>query len=421
MPELPEGEPAPADGSLPNPDVSGGLAAYVHVPFCSVRCGYCDFNTYTNLDFGPGASVADFPDSLEREITLSERVLTGIGREPQLTSVFFGGGTPTMLATEQLVAVLERLDQAFGLVPGAEVTTEANPESVTRESLQRLRDGGFTRVSFGMQSAVPKVLQILDRQHRPEQVPKAVAWAREVGLDVSVDLIYGAPGETDEQWRASVEAAIAMNPDHISAYALTVEPGTKMGAQVRRGELSLPDPDVQADRYEMVDSLLQAAGYQWYEISNWAKPGHECQHNLMYWRRGDWWGYGPGAHSQIGGTRFWNVKHPLAYAQRLAGSQLAGTQLAGDGREGGAVIVSPAAGREVLSESERAEEDVMLGIRLAEGIAVPRGVSPAVIAGFIADGLVEPAAALRGRLVLTLKGRLLADTVTRKLWDAQNL
>ncbi len=421
MPELPEGEPAPADGSLPNPDVSGGLAAYVHVPFCSVRCGYCDFNTYTNLDFGPGASVADFPDSLEREIVLSERVLTGIGQEPQLTSVFFGGGTPTMLATEQLVAVLERLDQAFGLVPGAEVTTEANPESVTRESLQRLRDGGFTRVSFGMQSAVPKVLQILDRQHRPEQVPKAVAWAREVGLDVSVDLIYGAPGETDEQWRASVEAAIAMNPDHISAYALTVEPGTKMGAQVRRGELSLPDPDVQADRYEMVDSLLQAAGYQWYEISNWAKPGRECQHNLMYWRRGDWWGYGPGAHSQIGGTRFWNVKHPLAYAQRLAGSQLIGSQLAGDGREGGAVVVSPAAGREVLSESERAEEDVMLGIRLAEGIAVPRGVSSAVIAGFIADGLVEPAAALRGRLVLTLKGRLLADTVTRKLWDAQNL
>ncbi len=421
MPELPEGEPAPADGSLPNPDVSGGLAAYVHVPFCSVRCGYCDFNTYTNLDFGPGASVADFPDSLEREIVLSERALTGIGQEPQLTSVFFGGGTPTMLATEQLVAVLERLDQAFGLVPGAEVTTEANPESVTRESLQRLRDGGFTRVSFGMQSAVPKVLQILDRQHRPEQVPKAVAWAREVGLDVSVDLIYGAPGETDEQWRASVEAAIAMNPDHISAYALTVEPGTKMGAQVRRGELSLPDPDVQADRYEMVDSLLQAAGYQWYEISNWAKPGRECQHNLMYWRRGDWWGYGPGAHSQIGGTRFWNVKHPLAYAQRLAGSQLIGSQLAGDGREGGAVVVSPAAGREVLSESERAEEDVMLGIRLAEGIAVPRGVSSAVIAGFIADGLVEPAAALRGRLVLTLKGRLLADTVTRKLWDAQNL
>ena len=421
MPELPEGEPAPADGSLPNPDVSGGLAAYVHVPFCSVRCGYCDFNTYTNLDFGPGASVADFPDSLEREIVLSERVLTGIGQEPQLTSVFFGGGTPTMLATEQLVAVLERLDQAFGLVPGAEVTTEANPESVTRESLQRLRDGGFTRVSFGMQSAVPKVLQILDRQHRPEQVPKAVAWAREVGVAVSVDLIYGAPGETDEQWRASVEAAIAMNPDHISAYALTVEPGTKMGAQVRRGELSLPDPDVQADRYEMVDSLLQAAGYQWYEISNWAKPGRECQHNLMYWRRGDWWGYGPGAHSQIGGTRFWNVKHPLAYAQRLAGSQLIGSQLAGDGREGGAVVVSPAAGREVLSESERAEEDVMLGIRLAEGIAVPRGVSSAVIAGFIADGLVEPAAALRGRLVLTLKGRLLADTVTRKLWDAQNL
>ncbi|MFT0847033.1 radical SAM family heme chaperone HemW [Actinomycetaceae bacterium L2_0104] len=403
MADLPEGEPAPIDGSLPDPDVSAGLSAYVHIPFCQVRCGYCDFNTYTNVNFGPGAGIADFPDSLAREIELSERVLAGIGDQAQLQSVFFGGGTPTMLDSSQLVSVLGRLNSAFGLVEGSEVTTEANPETVSRESLAELAAGGFTRVSFGMQSAVPEVLRILDRQHRPAQVPRAVAWAREVGLDVSVDLIYGAPGETDEQWLASLQAAIDMDPDHISAYALTVERGTKMGAQVRRGELSLPDPDVQADRYEMAARLLESAGYHWYEISNWAKPGHECRHNLMYWRGGDWWGYGPGAHSHIGGTRFWNVKHPLAYAQRL------GTGAADP-------IESPAAGREILTESERDEEAIMLGIRLADGIDVPSHVRPEKVAGFIADGLVEPAHALRGRLVLTLKGRLLADAVTRELW-----
>ncbi len=405
MADLPEGEPAPQDGALPNPDVSAGLSAYVHIPFCTVRCGYCDFNTYTNLDFGPGAGLSDFPDSLEREIELSEQVLSGVKGKPQLKSVFFGGGTPTMLDAAQLVAVLRRLDEAFGLEGGAEVTTEANPETVTAQSLTELATGGFTRVSFGMQSAVPEVLRTLDRQHRPAQVPRAVGWAREAGLDVSLDLIYGAPGETDEQWRASLQTAIGMSPDHISAYALTVESGTKMGAQVRRGELTLPDPDVQADRYEMANSLLEAAGYHWYEISNWAKPGHECQHNLMYWRGGDWWGYGPGAHSHIQGTRFWNVKHPLAYARRVgAGSETAhGPQ-------------SPAAGREVLSASERAEEEIMLGIRLAQGIRVPEHTDSRIIAGFIADGLVEASQALQGRLVLTLKGRLLADTVTRELW-----
>lgn len=405
MADLPEGEPAPADGSLPDPDVSAGLSAYVHIPFCTVRCGYCDFNTYTNLDFGPGAGITDFPDSLGREIELSERVLAGIAEQPQLRSVFFGGGTPTMLDSAQLVSVLKRLDAAFGLMAGAEVTTEANPETVTAQSLAELAAGGFTRVSFGMQSAVPRVLAILDRQHRPSQVPKAVAWARAAGLDVSLDLIYGAPGETDEQWLDSVRAAVAMNPDHISAYALTVESGTKMGAQVRRGELALPDPDVQADRYEMANSLLEAAGYHWYEISNWARPGHECRHNLMYWRGGNWWGYGPGAHSHIGGTRFWNVKHPLAYAQKL-----------GDDRAGAGAVGSPAAGREVLSPSERSEEAIMLGIRLAEGIDIPDHVNRATVANFIADGLVEAAQALRGRLVLTLKGRLLADSVTRELW-----
>ena len=398
MADLPDGDPAPRDGSLPNPDVSGGLSAYVHIPFCAVRCGYCDFNTYTNLDFGPGAGLADFPDSLDREIALSERVLGGRGESgPLLRTVFFGGGTPTMLDSAQLASVLRRLDAAFGLDPSAEVTTEANPESVTRESLAELAEAGFTRISFGMQSAVDHVLRILDRQHTPGQVDRAVGWARELGLDVSVDLIYGAPGESAADWETSLNAALALEPDHISAYALTVEPATKMGAQVRRGELALPDPDEQAERYERAASVLESAGYGWYEISTWARPGHECRHNVAYWQGASWWGYGPGAHSHINGTRFWNVKHPLAYAQALQGGS------------------SPAAAREVLSEKEKAEELVMLGIRLRDGIPVPAQVGAGVVAELIADELIDPAAAIRGKLVLTLKGRLLADTVTRTL------
>ena len=399
MADLPDGEEAPKDGALPNPDVSGGLSAYVHVPFCAVRCGYCDFNTYTNLDFGPGASTSDFPESLAREIALSRNVLRGGEAAPLIDTVFFGGGTPTMLDPGQLGSVLAALDAAFGLREGAEATTEANPESVDREVLFQLADAGFTRVSFGMQSAVESVLATLDRRHTPGQVGRAVGWAREAGLDVSVDLIYGAPGETMGQWRLSIEAAIALEPDHLSAYALTVEPGTKMGAQAARGVIRLPDPDELADKYEAADEAFEAAGYRWYEISNWARGGRKCRHNRVYWGGGNWWGYGPGAHSHINGTRFWNVKHPLAYAQRVAAGE------------------SPAAAREVLTASEIADEAVMLGIRMGEGIEIPRFISAQTIAGLVADGLLDGRAAISGRIVLTLRGRLLADAVTRRLWE----
>ena len=399
MADLPDGEEAPKDGALPNPDVSGGLSAYVHVPFCAVRCGYCDFNTYTNLDFGPGASTSDFPESLAGEIALSRNVLRGGEAGPLIDTVFFGGGTPTMLDPGQLGSVLAALDAAFGLREGAEATTEANPESVDRESLFQLADAGFTRVSFGMQSAVESVLATLDRRHTPGQVGRAVGWAREAGLDVSVDLIYGAPGETMGQWRRSIEAAIALEPDHLSAYALTVEPGTKMGAQAARGVIRLPDPDELADKYEAADEAFEAAGYRWYEISNWARGGRECRHNRVYWGGGNWWGYGPGAHSHINGTRFWNVKHPLAYARRVA------------------VGKSPAAAREVLTASEIADEAVMLGVRMREGIEIPRFISAQTTAGLVADGLLDGQAAIAGRIVLTLRGRLLADAVTMRLWE----
>ncbi|WP_124053779.1 radical SAM family heme chaperone HemW [Arcanobacterium ihumii] len=401
MAELPEGTSAPPDGSLPHPDVADGFSAYVHIPFCRVRCGYCDFNTYTNVDFGPGASVGDFHESLRREIGLSAKVLSSTSKPGPLKTVFFGGGTPTMVNVQALVAVVDELRHTFGIATGAEITTEANPETVSFEYLQRLRDAGFSRISFGMQSAVPNVLTTLDRVHTQGQVERVVTWARELGLRYSLDLIYGAPGETMEQWNESLDTALALEPDHISAYALTIEPGTKMGAQLKRGEIIEPDPDELAEKYILADQLFSSQGLEWYEISNWSKPGEECRHNLHYWKNSNWWGYGPGAHSHINGTRFWNVKHPLVYAQKLRG----------DTHE-----MSPAAGREILTDAEKREEAIMMGIRLSTGIDIPEHISAHLVAGFISDGLIDPKPALNGRLILTRKGRLLADTVTRALW-----
>jgi oxygen-independent coproporphyrinogen-3 oxidase len=295
----------------------------------------------------------------------------------------------------------------WGLVDGAEVTTEANPDSVDFDYLIALKQAGFTRVSFGMQSAVPHVLTTLERTHDPERVPLVVAWAREAGLDVSLDLIYGTPGESLDDWRRSLDLAIDLEPDHISAYSLIVEDGTKLARQIRRGEVAQPDEDLQADMYELADAALGSAGYEWYEVSNWAKPAteagvdHRSRHNLAYWQGHDWWGVGPGSHSHIGGVRWWNVKHPAAYADRMRAGH------------------SPAAGRETLSAETRAVEAVLLRTRIREGFpieALPDAGRTAV-AGLIADELVNAAAALRGRVELTLRGRLLADAVVRRLLD----
>lgn len=372
------------------------ISAYVHVPFCSVRCGYCDFNTYTNLDFGDGASADRFADTLIREVELVADTVTATR---PLRTVFFGGGTPTMLAARDLAAILAALTDAFGS-PTGEVTIEANPETLTARVLEDLAQAGFTRFSFGMQSAREHVLAALDRQHTPGQVREVTRWARELGVDYSLDLIYGAPGESMEDWRASLDAAIELEPGHISAYGLTIEQGTKMGARLRRGEIAEPDPDLLAAKYELADDVLACAGYIWYEVSNWAKPGKESQHNRAYWTNSNWWGFGPGAHSHIAGQRMWNVKHPVAYAGKLAAGTL------------------PIAGLETLTAVERREEDIMLGIRLREGIPVGK-TSTDVVAGLIADELIDAAAALSGRIKLTRRGRLLADTVIRTLWEAE--
>jgi putative oxygen-independent coproporphyrinogen III oxidase len=398
---LPAGSPAPADGRLPT-DVLAELAArpfgvYVHVPFCTVRCGYCDFNTYTASELGtaPGASRADYADAVRRELDLAADVL---GSPPPVSSVFFGGGTPTLLPPADLTGIVAAVADRWGVAPDAEVTSEANPDSVDAESLAALRAGGINRISFGMQSAEPEVLATLDRTHDPDRVSAVVAAARAAGFDqVSLDLIYGTPGETLEQWRRSIEAALAMEPDHVSAYALVVEPGTALERRVRRGELPAPDDDDLADKYALADELLGRAGYAWYEISNWARrPEARCRHNRLYWTGGHWWGFGPGAHSHVGGVRWWNVKHPAAYAARLA---------AGD---------SPAHARETLGVETRRLERVLLESRLSDGLelGVLDAAGQQALPDLVADGLVEPP---RDRLVLTRRGRLLADAVVRAL------
>ncbi|WP_447942995.1 radical SAM family heme chaperone HemW [Microbacterium aurum] len=399
---LPLGDPAPLDGALPDDlviDPQRDFGVYLHVPFCRVRCGYCDFNTYTAGELR-GARQDAYADEVIREIALSRRVLADRGPLRPASTVFFGGGTPTLLPAGDLGRMLAGVRDAFGLAPNAEVTVEANPDTVTAPMAAELAAAGVTRMSIGMQSAVPHVLAALDRTHDPAGVATAVAAARSAGLDVSVDLIYGAPGESLEDWRASVETAVALAPDHVSAYALIVEEGTKLARQIRRGEVPEPDDDLQADMYELVDETLAAAGFDWYEVSNWARtPAQRSRHNLAYWRGTDWWGYGPGAHSHVGGLRWWNVKHPAAYAQRLAAAQ------------------SPAAGRERPDAAARRLEDVLLRSRIADGLAVSEltGEGRHAVASLIVDGLIDGAAAVRGRVVLTRRGRLLADAVVRAL------
>lgn len=401
---LPIADPAPADGRLPASVLEGAadraFGVYLHVPFCRVRCGYCDFNTYT-ADQLRGAKRSDFAGQATHEVALAAAVLAD-ARLParRASTVFFGGGTPTLLPAADLALMLAAVRDTFELEAGAEVTTEANPDSVDADDLRALAEAGFTRVSFGMQSAVPHVLAVLDRTHDPERVPLVVGWARDAGLDVSLDLIYGAPGERLHDWRRSLDAALALEPDHLSAYALIVEEGTALARRIRSGDVPEPDDDLQADMYELADDLLRGAGYEWYEVSNWARrPEARSRHNLAYWTGEDWWGVGPGAHSHVGGVRWWNVKHPAAYAQRLAAG------------------ASPAAGRETLDEATRAVERVLLETRLGDGMAVDR-LGPdgrRAIAGLIADGLIDPPAAFAGRVLLTRRGRLLADAVVRRL------
>ncbi len=402
MARLPDGDPAPPDGALPEASLAGldgpPFGVYVHVPFCQTRCGYCDFNTYVPGEDG-AAAAASYVDALIAELEFARSVL-GDG-VPAAQTVFFGGGTPTLLPPGELARLLGAVRDTFGIEPGAEITTEANPESVDPRSLAALREAGFNRISLGMQSAVPSVLKTLDRVHTPGRAIAAAHEARAAGFDqVSVDLIYGTPGETAADWETSLHAALEAEPTHVSAYSLVVEPGTLMAAQVRRGELVVPGEDVIVDRFETADRILSAGGLHWYETCSFAvDEAAYCQHNLGYWRGGNWWGAGPGAHSHVGGVRWWNELHPRTWAAKIAAGE------------------SPAAGREVPDDEAVLLEQVMLGLRLAEGVdlALLSTEGREAADRHLAGGLLDPAKFDAGRAALTLKGRLLADPVTLDL------
>jgi oxygen-independent coproporphyrinogen-3 oxidase len=407
MAALPSGDPAPTDGALPASVLDGAdtrtLHAYLHIPFCRVRCGYCDFNTYTSNELR-GVTQESFLVDLRKEFALSKSVLSS-AKLPvrKLESVFFGGGTPTQLGAKQLADVLGTLTDEYELALGAEITTEANPDNVDLKYFETLAAAGFNRVSIGMQSSVPSVLATLDRTHNPENVSIAVKAAKAAGLQTSVDLIYGTPGESISDWRQSLNSAIELEVDHISAYSLIVEPGTKLAQQIKNGKVAEPDEDEQADKYELADQLFSEAGFTWYEVSNWSKSVKtRSTHNLAYWRSNDWWGFGPGAHSHVGGTRWWNVKHPATYAEKLNAG------------------LSPALARELLNHKTRETERILLELRIIDGLDIEtvkaqNEEANKVISQAIADEILEPGPALRGKLVLTLKGRLLADSLVRSL------
>ena len=376
------------------------LAFYVHIPYCVRRCGYCDFNTYTPTELAISsdlsATSATYIDLLLREIELARKVSTA----SLVPTIFFGGGTPTLMESKDLGRVISTIGSLFELDRDAEITTEANPDTVTKEKLAELREAGFNRVSFGMQSAVPHVLQALDRTHNPENVQKATTWAGEVGFDeISVDLIYGTAGESLADWQVSIDSALALPITHISAYALIVEDGTKLGAQVKRGEVVMPDDDQTADKYLMADEKFSSAGFDWYELSNWSKPGSESRHNMAYWNGDNWWGIGAGAHSHIDGRRFWNVKHPSAYAKKLV--------------ENG----NPMQEEEILTSSQSRSEEIMLRIRLVGGISksyLTEGEQSS-LENFLAEGYLNAFSWERGSVVLSTTGRLIADRIVREI------
>lgn len=373
------------------------LSLYIHIPYCLRRCGYCDFNTYTpsELSLTDGIPVISksYCDLLIDEMNL-------YSYEGPVSTIFFGGGTPSLMEPSDIGRVLDSAKERFGFTSDVEITLEANPDTVDLNKLTALRKAGINRISFGMQSAVPHVLAVLDRTHKPENVEMAVLAAREAGFtEISLDLIYGTPGESMDDWKMSLESALALPITHLSAYALIVEEGTKLNAMVRRGEVTMPDDDETADKYLIIDEYASKKGMRWYELSNWSLPGSECRHNVAYWQNKNWLGLGPGAHSHLDGRRFWNVKHPNTYRMKLES------------------MIVPVEDSEIVNEEEREEERLLLGIRLPEGIA-RETISDSValhLESYLTSGALDPEAWSSGRISLTPTGRLIADRIVREM------
>ena len=381
------------------------LSFYIHIPYCVRRCGYCDFNTYTPSELKEGeASVAKvsqgYVDAAIIEINQAFTFFNAKNQVRSIETIFFGGGTPTLLPAADLARILDELREKFGFSENIEITTEANPDSVSGVDLKNLRAAGINRISFGMQSAKTHVLATLDRTHNPARVSEVVDEAIQVGFEhVSLDLIYGVPGESIDDWKESVNAALALPIDHLSAYALIVEEGTKLGAQVRRGDVVMPPDDETADKYLLVDELAAKAGMDWYEVSNWSLKGGEARHNIAYWHSNDWWGIGAGAHSHVQGVRWWNVKHPTTYISKLTSGE------------------SPMLENEVLTPEQLRFEEILLRIRLSSGLSLDffTETEVAILNSYLAQGHLNEKAWQTGELKLTITGRLLADQIVRAL------
>ncbi len=386
--------------------VGSALSFYIHIPYCVKRCGYCDFNTYTPAELKVESTLIEishsYIDLMINEIEMAHlaHLVIESATMSKVPTIFFGGGTPSLMEPEDLARVIQSIELNFGIAADCEITMEANPDTVTAERLLGYRKAGINRLSIGMQSAVPHVLQTLDRTHNPENIERTVAWARKAGFEeISLDLIYGTPGESLSDWQRSIDSALALDISHISAYALIVEQGTKLAAQVRRGEVTMPDDDETADKYILADESFSAAGFNWYEISNWAKPGSECRHNVAYWQGANWWGVGPGAHSHIDGRRWWNVKHPTAYRERIMAK------------------VAPMQEQELLSASEIAREEIMLLIRLPGALQLEMlsDGQREHLKTFLMQGYLDQSSWDVGSVTLTQSGRLIADRIVREI------
>ena len=393
MAALPEGDPAPIDGELPNKGdlKSKPFSLYVHVPYCAKRCGYCDFNTYVPSELDKDDQIQSWLISAIKELDLIKKVTK---QDLVIDTIFFGGGTPSLLEPEVINEFLENVSRRYSLKPKIEITLEANPDTITQEKSDYWLASGVNRISIGMQSSTKNVLQTLDRTHNPENVLNSVKILKDAGfINYSLDLIYGTPGESLEDWDKTLNDALALEPPHISAYSLVIEPGTKMGAQLNRGEISNVSDDDAADKYSLAEQIFSSRKYEWYEISNWSRSEMQCQHNLNYWRGNNWWGIGPGAHSHINGVRWWNEKLPKNWREKLIRNQ------------------SPALAREILSERQIKDENLMLLSRLRKGIK-SKEVKNSARNSLIEQGLIYEESE---NIVLTLKGRLLADVVFRHL------
>jgi len=376
------------------------LSFYIHIPYCVKRCGYCDFNTYTPAELKISTGLTQISNSyidlLIAEIDLAK---AQVG-DATVPTIFFGGGTPSLMEPKDIGRVIKAIDNKFGLTEDCEITLETNPDTVDKEKLAAFKKVGINRISFGMQSAVPHVLATLDRTHNPDNLPQVTKWAAEVGFkDVSVDLIYGTPGETLADWTTSIDAVLALPINHISAYALIVEEGTKLANAIKRGEIANVDDDLTAEKYLIADAAFSKAGFTWYELSNWSKDSGESKHNIAYWLNKNWWGTGPGAHSHINGKRWWNVKHPNLYREKLLQN------------------ISPELDSEVLEPIQIESERLMLSIRLPEGITKESLTADQIMSldQYLKSGALDTAKWDAGSVSLTLNGRLIADRIVREI------